>query len=83
MEPVSALGAAALVGGRFLSGFLGSGGGAGGPQVSSATSYGVMSAPFNVGSGLGSPSQIGALSSGLGALAPWLLLAALVYVVVK
>lgn len=44
----------------------------GGPAISSAYG-GAITAPFNVGGGLGGAGQLGTLTTGLGAIVPWLI----------
>lgn len=68
--------AAAMLGGRFLGGLAPQ---PGGPAISSAMSGGTMSAPFNVGSGVGSPSQIGALAQ----WAPWIVIGVVVWAIAR
>lgn len=83
MEPFSAL---ATLGGGFLSGFMRGGGmgGGGGPNVSSATALGgTVGGPFNVGGGLGGAGQLGALTTGIGAMVPWIVLGVLAWAILK
>lgn len=82
MDPLTA---SALIGGasNVLSRVLGPGGALGaspgGPAISSASSGVSFAAPFNVGSGVGSPSQIGAV----GQFAPWLVFGVIAWALLK
>lgn len=80
MEPISALiGGASLVLGRVLGPGGALGAAPGGPAISSAMSGGTMASPFNVGSGVGSPSQIGAI----GQFAPWIVIGVIAWALLK
>lgn len=68
--------AAAMLGGRFLGGLAPQ---PGGPAISSAQSGGTLSAPFNVGSGVGSPSQIGAIAQ----WAPWIVIGVVAWALIQ
>lgn len=69
-----AIDTAGIIGGKFLGGLTQPGG----PAISSSYSGGTLSAPFNVGGGIGGAGQIGSLGSlaqyALIGLALWLLL---------
>lgn len=72
MDPITI---AAIVGGAstIIGKVLPGGGGAPpGPAISSAYG-GAITAPFNVGGGIGGAGQLGTLTTGLGAIVPWLI----------
>lgn len=79
MDPVTIaalIGGATTLGAGFLRGF---GPQPGAPAFSSAMSGGTMSAPFNVGGGIGGAAQIGALAQ----FAPWIIIGVLAWLLLK
>lgn len=83
MEPVTAIAGLATVAGGFLKGFMGGGGAPSGPAISSAMSGGTLNSPFNVGSGVGSPSQIGAIGGAVTQWAPWIVVGVVAWAIFK
>ena len=68
-----------MVGGRFLGNLAQPA-----PNISSATALGGnIAAPFNVGGGIGGAGQLGALTTGIAAWVPWLVIGVLAWAVLK